>query len=491
MGLRDELLHKRAELDEDDGRTAMLDRQLLDLDHLREVALEMIEMLAALPQRATWGEWLQLLRALTALGVRDAAPVLAVLAELEPMAPVGPIGLEEVRIVLGNRLGTLTERSPRRRYGKVFIGPAAGARGLCFDVVLVPSLSERLFPHKVVEDPILPDEARRRISARSRSAGRARSAERLALRVAAGAARQRLLLSYPRAGYRAGPPARAVVLRAGGVARRRGLLAGILRTGGPGRGGTRVAARMARAGKRAGSDRRRRIRPRGAQKAGRRGSRSDDRRGALSADIEQPIRICRARCARARADGSSAGSALTAWSTRIRPRAPRSRAISSTARSYSRDRAAELCCQCPYRFFLQAIHRLEPREEPEAIEVIDPLTRGALFHEMQFEFAQRLARARHAAGHARRISTRRRIWLTRDSMMCAERYRDKLAPAIESVWDDGIAAIRADLREWLRADGAGRRADGVPSASSCPSGSKTASRPTQRAAPIRSRSRAG
>ena len=31
--------------------------------------------------------------------------------------------------VLGNRLGTLTERSPRRRYGKVFIGAAAAARG--------------------------------------------------------------------------------------------------------------------------------------------------------------------------------------------------------------------------------------------------------------------------------------------------------------------------------------------------------------------------
>ena len=28
--------------------------------------------------------------------------------------------------------------------------------------------------------------------------------------------------------------------------------------------------------------------------------------------------------------------------------------------------------------------------------------------------------------------------------------KDKLAPAIDKVWDDGINAIRADLREWLR-----------------------------------------
>ena len=32
----------------------------------------------------------------------------------------------------------------------------------------------------------------------------------------------------------------------------------------------------------------------------------------------------------------------------------------------------------------------------------------------------------------------------------AARYYDDLAPAIDRVWEDGIAAIRADLREWLR-----------------------------------------
>ncbi|MEA2680764.1 MAG: ATP-dependent helicase/nuclease subunit, partial [Candidatus Binataceae bacterium] len=32
----------------------------------------------------------------------------------------------------------------------------------------------------------------------------------------------------------------------------------------------------------------------------------------------------------------------------------------------------------------------------------------------------------------------------------AAEYHDRLAPAIERVWDDGIDSIRADLREWLR-----------------------------------------
>jgi CRISPR/Cas system-associated exonuclease Cas4 (RecB family) len=32
----------------------------------------------------------------------------------------------------------------------------------------------------------------------------------------------------------------------------------------------------------------------------------------------------------------------------------------------------------------------------------------------------------------------------------AEEYRERLAPAIPRVWEDGVAAIRSDLREWLR-----------------------------------------
>jgi hypothetical protein len=47
--------------------------------------------------------------------------------------------------------------------------------------------------------------------------------------------------------------------------------------------------------------------------------------------------------------------------------------------------ALQLYADCPYRFFLSTIMRLQLRREPVAIEVIDPLTRGSLFHEAQFE----------------------------------------------------------------------------------------------------------
>ena len=78
-----------------------------------------------------------------------------------------------------------------------------------------------------------------------------------------------------------------------------------------------------------------------------------------------------------------------------------------SARSYS-PTALQNFAACPYRFFLQAIHRLAPREEIEGIEVIDPLTRGALFHEVQFELSDGAARLGTFAGHARDADRRAR-----------------------------------------------------------------------------------
>ena len=59
------------------------------------------------------------------------------------------------------------------------------------------------------------------------------------------------------------------------------------------------------------------------------------------------------------------------------------------ARSYS-PTALQNYARCPYRFFLQAIHGLAPREVPEAIDELDPLQRGSLIHDVQFELFARL-----------------------------------------------------------------------------------------------------
>jgi hypothetical protein len=105
--------------------------------------------------------------------------------------------------------------------------------------------------------------------------------------------------------------------------------------------------------------------------------------------------------------------------------------------------------------------RLDLRQEPAAIEVIDPLTRGSLFHETQFEVLTALK----AAGQLPLRRSALRLVGSRDTGAdltvafelvdksldrLAREYEDQLAPAIPRVWQDGINSIRADLREWLR-----------------------------------------
>jgi RecB family exonuclease len=118
------------------------------------------------------------------------------------------------------------------------------------------------------------------------------------------------------------------------------------------------------------------------------------------------------------------------------------------ARSYSAT-ALQHYAACPYRFFLSAIHKLAPREVPEAIEELSPLQRGSLVHDVQFELLGRLRDAEQLPVRPENlVVAREHLDATLDRV--ALRYREELAPAIDRVWDDGVASIRADLREWLR-----------------------------------------
>src|SRR5262249_13011257 len=60
-----------------------------------------------------------------------------------------------------------------------------------------------------------------------------------------------------------------------------------------------------------------------------------------------------------------------------------------SARPYSAT-ALQHFAACPYKFLLNSIHRLQPREESAALERMDPLTRGSLFHTVQFRLFMRL-----------------------------------------------------------------------------------------------------
>jgi ATP-dependent helicase/nuclease subunit B len=446
-GLEAQLCLQRSEAAAESGeaRAAALDRQLLDLAHLRALALPVIDALASRPLTATWAEWLKYLRDLTAQFIRDRDPVLAVLAELAPMDPVGPITLDEVRIVLSERLGNLERPRPRRRYGAVFVATPAQMRGMEFDVTVVPGLVERVFPRKLIEDPLLPDSARRQLDPALPLQADRTAAERLALRLAIGAARDRAALSYPRVDLDQGRPRvpsfyALEVLRAA-----EGYLPGFdelaRRATGerPSRLGWPVPLNPSDAIDDAEFDL--------AVLDKLLDANPDTTVGAAHYLLDANPHLGRALRARARRW-------LRRWTPNdglVDPSSSELAALARhqvAARSYS-PTALQNFASCPYRFFLQAIHRLEPREEPEAIEVIDPLTRGALFHEVQFELLTEL-RANSQLPVTEASLANAHTCVDRILDKVALKYHDDLAPAIERVWIDGIDSIRADLREWVR-----------------------------------------
>ena len=446
-GLERELRLRREELrDEEENRVALLDRDIRDLSHLREFALPLIKKLAGLPDRATWGEWLARLVELAKSALREPAGVIETLGELSPMSPVGPVELFEVQQVLAQRLRDLPTPPPRRRYGHVFVGSTDAARGLTFDVVFVPGLAEKLFPRKIVEDPVLLDAERRLLEAAGLATQHDRvTAERLALRLALGAASSRAYLSYPRIDVQQSRPRVPSFYGLEALRAAEGELPGFeelgtrAESGSSGRLGWPAPALASDAIDEAEYDL--------ALLGPLLDADPETTTGTAHYLLDSNPYLARALRSRSRKWLRR----WTAFDGLVDPEKPALEALAQhqlSTRSFS-PTALQNFAACPYRFFLQAVHRLQPREEPAALEVIDPLTRGSLFHKVQYEALTLLREADELPITHRNID--RAIDTVNDVLRrVASRYEDELWPAIPKVWEDGINAIAADLREWLR-----------------------------------------
>jgi len=472
-GLARELLLRVEETaPEEEAKLESLRKQLLDLGCLQTYALPLIERLDNLPERTTWGEWLHHLQELAVNALRYPQGVLATLAELEPMAEVGPIDLHEVQLVLGPRLHDLRVDPAVRRYAAVYVGPADSARGLSFQVVFIPGLAERMFPQKVVEDPILPDQQRLHIQPMNLTTRRdLLENERLSLRVALGAARERVYLSYPRVDVQQSRPRVPSFYALEALRAAEGVLPGF----------EEIAARAetatrARLGWPA---------PESAENAI---DEAEYDLSVLATLIGANDENVTGRAHYLLTANNHLARALRGRTRRwLRRWTPNDGLVDVdelglqsiakhqfSARSFSAT-ALQNFASCPYRFFLSAILRLDLRQEPAAIETIDPLTRGSLFHEAQFEVltnlkAERLlpvgavlrGRRSPAEDIVSREEGRPRSTAPTDVVerafhlvdraldRLAVEYEDQLAPAIPRVWQDGINGIRADLREWIR-----------------------------------------
>jgi RecB family exonuclease len=432
-----------ADDDPDDPRIDRLGRELEYLAQLQQFALPLVETMSAWPARARWGEWLAILEPFATRVLRQPGRVLQVMSGLRPMADVGPLGLAEVSDLLSDRLRALQEAPAGSRYGRVFVAATDQARGRAFRVVFVPGLAERLFPRPLREDPLLLDDLRAAVPGLLQHEGRA-ARERLWLRLAVGAATDRVYVSFPR------------VDASEGRARVPSFYALELMRAVTGRvpdhqvlaqeAAERTGAALAWPAPAAPAD-------------------------AID-DFEHDLSVLRALMTQ----GAAAAKGRAQYLLQLNPHLRRSltahwhrarhawtpadgivratdevRPFLATqrlgARPYSVS-ALQHYAACPYRFLLSAIYRLAPIEAPAPLQRMDPLTRGSLFHRIQAELFRALERGGLLPP---RVESRARIVgvLEETIAAVAGEFADKLAPALDRVWRDEIAAIARDLHVWI------------------------------------------
>ena len=447
-GKAKELERQKREALLDEGGEAKLDaiaHVLRQLEHLREFALPIIETLAAWPDEALWGTWLDLFDALAPRVLRTPSHVLRVLADLRPMAEVGPIDLDEARRVLAERLLLLESDPPLRRYGRVFVGTPHQARGRSFTVVFVPGLAERMFPQKPREDALMLDDVRREVDASLPTQHHRLNAERQLLQIAVGAASEHLYVSYPRielSESRARVPsfyALDVMRAATGRIPHHEELERRARDAGDATLAWPAPSRPDDA--------------------------IDDQEHDLAVlrlllDEKEPAAVRGHAHYLLKLNECLRRSVVDRWARGERRWSPNDGLIRIspytkdalagrrlTARPYSLS-SLQRFSACPYQFLLASVFKLQPLEVPEPLQRMDPLTRGSLFHEIQAHFFREMERRGELPITATSIESARGV-LHQVVASAADRWHDELAPAVERVWADEIAAIRRDLRAWL------------------------------------------
>jgi ATP-dependent helicase/nuclease subunit B len=369
------------------------------------------------------------------------------LAELQLLSGVGPVTLNEVREALSWRLSDLSVEPPSSRYGRVFVGTPEQLRGRSFVVVFVPGLAERIFPQKLREDPLLLDTNRRQLTTADPPlltvTDRAAD-ERLQLRIAAGAAEQKVFFCYPRVEVALGRP-RVPSFYALDVRRTTlGELPNVDEF-------EREAARNS-----------------GAELAWL----APENPGVAIDDIEHDLavlrpllqadpksvrgsarylmrlspelgRSLRARWQRWRNGWSQADGICDATETTLQQLA----LYRLTARAYS-PTSLQTYAACPYRFLLSAVYRLAQRKQSTPLQTLDPLTRGQMYHSVVARFLQQAVSGKLLPLRQANLAKAQSLADTILQSMAVE-YHEQLAPAIERVWEDEIELLRADLRGLL------------------------------------------
>lgn len=446
-GLRRALEDERAALEADDPRAAQLLGDSDSLQALAQFAAPILDLLASLPEGGTWGAWIAALGRLARHCLHAPEHVLAVLAELAPLSPIGPVELASVHRVLSQRLSSVVQPSAGHGAGKVFVGAIEDVRGRAFERVFVTGLAERVFPQRISEDTLLPDQTRRALGTALWLTEERVARERLLLRIAVGAATQQLVLSFPRFDLAHGRPrvpsfyGLEVLQAIDGTLPAYDELTRRAQPGAAARMGFPAPERAEQAIDDAEYDLAMLDRLMRAPAGG------PTQKGAARYLLSANVHLARALRFRARrwefpkfsaADGfvatSDAGRALLS-------------AHRLAARPYSATALAQFAV-CPYRFYLHAIVGLAERPEVSAVDELDARQRGVLFHRVQRAVFSALRDARQLPLTEASLPAAQRELEARFEALSAQ-ARDDYAPSIEGVFDTGLRSILRDLREWL------------------------------------------
>ena len=424
----------------------ILKNQLDCLQDLMDFVLPLIDFLENLPHEQTWEIWLVQLRKLSNLALKQPETVLEVLAELEPMGKVGPVDLSEVISALRYQLSFFRKDPSYKNHGQVFVGTLQQASGRSFEVVYLPGLSEGIFPTKSSEDALLLDHHRQILSPQLLVSGDKIQEERLLLHTGLAAASRRVVASYPRMDMLQGrarvPSLYALELMRGALGRLPDI--------------KELEQRAAEAS----STRLGWSAPRDPENA------IDD----TEYDLATLAPLIHASESQVTGQGHYLLMVNTSLARSLRARYKRwnspwsdddgifaqsdqkTRKILQeyrlTKHSYS-STALQKFSACPFQFFLHAIQKLRPRQNIIAIEHMDSLTRGSLFHQVQFQLYRRLDKEGLLPFMEERLDL---ILASADKVLdhVAGKFQEKLVPSIPLIWDLEVENLRVDLRTWIR-----------------------------------------
>jgi ATP-dependent helicase/DNAse subunit B len=170
-----------------------------DAEQVLAFVRKLMSLLGGLPGEAIWSEYgATLVTAFRGLGGKSEAVVdcVHVLAELEEFQP--RVTFETFADYCWKAVEASSDQPEQFQGGGIFVGDVMSARGLSWPLVILLGLVEKSFPRVIREDPLLTDEERARISPDLSRKLDGHEEERLLFSLTTEAAREKLVLAYPR-----------------------------------------------------------------------------------------------------------------------------------------------------------------------------------------------------------------------------------------------------------------------------------------------------